>query len=332
MADRLERSVQAQREFVANASHQLRTPLTAMKLRLEGAIAERRTDEPDASKRRTGRSSSLRIVDRLWSSAGGERADRPTSTCEKTWIEPWPLERWRRHTTPRRPEATEDTARIDRPTWIGIDNLLDNATRTPGRSLESAARTAGVRRGADGDQDRAGPRPRDRTTYRGGVPRAVRDSGRDRPPAHRKGGTRGGEASAGRTQVEVHSTRRRPLPALAMGHGSDHEPDLEAVALGLGARRRALLTVARCHRRPESPSQPASRCSPRVSVPADAAGVASERSAPSSPSDDRNGARGSHDVGGSERFGLRSGTGFRGPVGPFRRSTHQLGSGEGEDG
>lgn len=38
MADRLETTVKAQREFVANASHQLRTPLTAMKLRLESAI------------------------------------------------------------------------------------------------------------------------------------------------------------------------------------------------------------------------------------------------------------------------------------------------------
>lgn len=45
MAERVEAGVRAQDAFVANASHQLRTPLTGMKLRLEAAIADTQDDE-----------------------------------------------------------------------------------------------------------------------------------------------------------------------------------------------------------------------------------------------------------------------------------------------
>jgi signal transduction histidine kinase len=82
MAGRLEELVDAQESFVADASHQLRTPLTALRLRLENLEAQ--LDDPEAiddlaaARAETGRLS--RLVDGLLALA---HADRRRSQDER---------------------------------------------------------------------------------------------------------------------------------------------------------------------------------------------------------------------------------------------------------
>lgn len=145
MADRLERSVQAQREFVANASHQLRTPLTAMKLRLEGAIEDAPDDELrgrlEAADREVDRLSD--IVDRLLVMAR-EIEEGISSQVDLRDAVDRAVTRWSERAGMRDSTVLArgdgGSARVD-PTDLDqiLDNLLDNATSyAPGEvTLES---------------------------------------------------------------------------------------------------------------------------------------------------------------------------------------------------
>jgi signal transduction histidine kinase len=134
MADRLERSVQAQREFVANASHQLRTPLTAMKLRLESAIADAPSDEVktqlEAADREVDRLSG--IVDRLLVMAREIEEGRSTRADLREATDR-AVARWNARAGDRDSTVVSrgdgGSARVD-PTDLDqiLDNLLDNAT------------------------------------------------------------------------------------------------------------------------------------------------------------------------------------------------------------
>jgi len=151
MAARLEDLVDAQEAFVADASHQLRTPLTALRLRLENLESE--IDDPEAIEdvagaRREGQRLS-RLIDGLLTLA---RADRGRDWSDRQLIDAGAatterLETWRPIAEEYDVELVGEPsdlllrASADRLAQV-LDNLLANATDAspPGSQLHLSAR------------------------------------------------------------------------------------------------------------------------------------------------------------------------------------------------
>ncbi|MGZ4168075.1 MAG: ATP-binding protein [Solirubrobacteraceae bacterium] len=136
MTERITRLLDAQRQFVADASHQLRTPLTALRLRLEEAQAELGTpavaQELQAGLAEVDRLSAT--VDELLvlSRAGERRLEGASVDLED--LAAATVDRWRHHARERGIALAHQTAGPGGTVWAArgdldriLDALLENA-------------------------------------------------------------------------------------------------------------------------------------------------------------------------------------------------------------
>ncbi|HTN25210.1 MAG TPA: ATP-binding protein [Solirubrobacteraceae bacterium] len=136
MTERLGRTVRSQREFAADASHQLRTPLTGLRLRLEEArLAEDREAleyELDAGLREVDRIAET-VDELLVLSRTGER-DTPGEVLDPAEIAETAGMRWRPTAASHDLQLRVDANGSTKPVWIAradleraLDALIENA-------------------------------------------------------------------------------------------------------------------------------------------------------------------------------------------------------------
>jgi two-component system sensor histidine kinase MprB len=150
----LDESVRAQRQLVADASHELRTPVTSLRTNIEILL---QTDDLDPKERHAmltdvvEQSEELAsLVNDLIELARGDEPGAETDDVRLDWVAEESLARARRNAPGLRFVATIEPALLDGiPERLGraINNLLDNASRhsPAGGMVELYAGPAGIR-------------------------------------------------------------------------------------------------------------------------------------------------------------------------------------------
>jgi signal transduction histidine kinase len=132
MTDRLARSMAAQRDFVANAAHQLRTPLTGLRLRLEAAGLKTEDDalrrDLEAGEREAERLART-VTDLLTLAREGQRpgavAPLPLGTAAEAALERWTSVAEEHDACLELHDASADASGED--VAVILDNLIENA-------------------------------------------------------------------------------------------------------------------------------------------------------------------------------------------------------------
>ena len=148
MTRALAASLAAQRDFVANASHQLRTPLTGMRLRLEAIKNEGGVAGEQAAKAETELDRLNELVDDLLALERASSGDAEGTTVDLSEIARQAVERWRSLAQEAgqtlRLEASTPARVFADPTDLAhvVDNLIENALRycPPGTDVGVATR------------------------------------------------------------------------------------------------------------------------------------------------------------------------------------------------
>jgi signal transduction histidine kinase len=152
MLERLDDGLQRERRFVAEASHDLRTPLALMLTEVELALAEQRTPEELTEALRSIHDEVHRLIALAEDLLDRATADEPglpieAAPVDLVWLTTRVADRFRaaaggrvlRLTAPRPVRIQGDAVRLDR----ALSNLIDNAVRHGAGDIEIEVRGAG---------------------------------------------------------------------------------------------------------------------------------------------------------------------------------------------